>query len=59
MGRRGLIHIYFVEEKKEKRTTHQIIRGFTGIVGKWNLVCWIKLSVVIMLWHAMFITISI
>jgi len=51
MGRRGLIHIYFVEEKrkKEKRTTHQIIRGFTGIIAKWSLAFWIELSVMIML----------
>jgi len=48
MGRRGLIHIYFVEEKK-KRTTHQIIRGFTGIIAKWSLAFWIELSVMIML----------
>ena len=51
MGRRGLIHIYFVEEKKKerKRTTHQIIRGFTGIVAKWSLAFWIELSTMIML----------
>jgi len=48
MGRRGLIHIYFVEEKK-KRTKHQIIRGFTGIIAKWGLAFWIELSVMIML----------